>query len=332
MSGETKQLLKGAVAALPVCANELLYRRADKPQEGDLLAICRFLFMLTAMESDFRESIQNAAGEANSRAPKSIPIHLSSRTITTKVSVGIQGVWPQRSFGPNSALSIGRLVLQRAVGQANDNQSFHEQQDFETIADYHKQGELSQSDREREVAFESLGNGTSPWSFWVKWRRDYLDGKSPDPALVKHVVEFRQADWDTGPERIGRLLESVLRQITLERLDRIEEALSDTALDRHGIGGNNPPPGPLDAQKPIEIIKHESRRDNPDRRRLNSAIERLSAIVVTWAKWLAGKAETAIDSYSAQIGKSAAQLTWPYIIAEMTGLLDIARLWLATLF
>lgn len=173
--------------------------------------------------------------------------------------------------------------------------------------------------RQTFLGRKSIERATS-WSFWREWYQGFLDGKPMDWELQLRVAMIADADWEQGPEHIARVIEAIRARFELEkRLEALEaERLLWEAQGRHGLGGNNPPEQIEEAVvqefilEPIESLKAETQEATPDRSRVQTAVAKLTAILVACGKWTGGKLDMAVDECVKSIGKFAgpALLGW----------------------
>lgn len=149
-------------------------------------------------------------------------------------------------------------------------------------------------------------NEPSKWSFWREWYQGILDGKPLDWALQRRVALIDEAIWEAGPEAAAKEIEQVRAKFDLEkRIGELEADLRRTTVNRHGIGGNMPPEVIDDAPialeliivwKPLEELKEEIAKNDPDRKRLQSIIEALVTALNTGFAWSLKKGDLIVDT------------------------------------
>lgn len=344
IEGETKQLMRGAVIALPATFHELLIKQKGNPlSETKFLSVARLLFTLAAYEQIGDQEHFSAAGKALHDCVPSVPPSLPAGKIQVSVTVG--GTSPkenQQPFNSNDPVALANEIFARISPIVETGTTPIREGLIETITRANTVGALSSIDVDREAKFHEYGEEPSPWSFWVDWRRRYLKGEELSKTLAREISNLPRADWGSGPEHVARKIENILRLELEERLRKAEAALSEIAFDRLGIGGNRPPES-LDSipnlpddigeiSDPIQELKHEAKKPKPDRGKVEAAISRMTDLIQTFGKWGLDLIDTAAKGYANEIGKVSAKATAIYVLAELTGVVEAAKLWLTSLF
>lgn len=149
-------------------------------------------------------------------------------------------------------------------------------------------------------------NEPSKWSFWREWYQGILDGKPLDWGLQRRVTLIDDAIWEAGPEAVAEEIGRIRAKFDLEkRIDELEAELRRTIVNRYGIGGNMPPEVLDDAPvalelvivlQPLEDLKDEITKDDPDPKRLQTIIEALVTALKTGFAWCLKKGDLIVDT------------------------------------
>ncbi|SHK14858.1 hypothetical protein SAMN05444000_12029 [Shimia gijangensis] len=195
-------------------------------------------------------------------------------------------------------------------------------------------GSKTANEQKLEFTQDLHRNEFFSFPFWRDWYQGMTIGKPLDWELQRRVALIPDEDWEQGPEHIAKCIEEIRAQFELEK--RIEELEAEkrvwTEQQRTEIGGNNPPE-PIDTPEtkvireiiwaPVEELKAETKKDEPDKGRIRAAIEKLWKGI----KWIGLKATEA--AIAAAVGASFAN---PAKAQELlTGIVEAAQKWLATL-
>lgn len=119
-------------------------------------------------------------------------------------------------------------------------------------------------------------------------------------ALIKDQV------WEAGPKAVAEEIEKVSAKFYLEeRINELEADLRRATFDRHGIGGNRQPES-LDAAPvtkelvilwgPLEELKEEIVKDDPDPDRLQTIVDALIYALKTGIAWGLRKSDLIVDT------------------------------------
>jgi hypothetical protein len=164
--------------------------------------------------------------------------------------------------------------------------------------------------------------------------------------LPKPLPEDAEEGWGTtwrsrAPSSASAHLEETnFRLEIIERLEAAERALSLLAPQHGGIGHNNPPDGPLNpdehraATTAAAEIRAEVATEKPDLNRLRRAAEALSRAATAIGRWLAKRAEVAVDKYIEATVIAAGVLTAADIAGageSLNALSHAARNWIRAL-
>ena len=166
------------------------------------------------------------------------------------------------------------------------------------------------------------------WDFWIDWYERHLHGRPHDWDLLERIALIPDEHWQRGPAHVNSLIAQMVRlegsNPKAAARDSITKALA--TLDRHGIGGNDPPEpitdGPtreeFEALKAaLETLQRElAKNSEPDR----ETIERNAEVVrgfwlKVWDWWMANPEVFAEESLRAS-GKAL-----PYFIGGIGGAL-----------
>lgn len=166
---------------------------------------------------------------------------------------------------------------------------------------------LSESIIRTENAFvDMLQTKEKTWSFWLEWYQGFLDGNPLNWELLRRVALIDDSSWAAGPEAVAREIEKLRAQFDLEqRIDELETELRLSSIDRHGVGGNMPPE-PLEEApfareliiiwQPVEVLKDEVSKNDPDPKRLQLAIEALATALNRGLAWCLKKGDLIVDT------------------------------------
>lgn len=143
-------------------------------------------------------------------------------------------------------------------------------------------------------------------AFWREWYQGFLDGKPMDWELQRRVALIEDEIWEAGPAAVSKEIEKIRAKLYLEkRINELEADLNNATKSRHGIGGNMPPE-PLDSApintelvivvKPLEDLKSEIVKEEPDRSQLQKVIDSLLAALKTGWAWCLRKGDLIVDT------------------------------------
>ena len=160
--------------------------------------------------------------------------------------------------------------------------------------------------RTENAFFDMLREKGETWSFWHDWYQGFLSGKPLNWQLLRRVALIDNSTWEAGPEVVAREIERFRAQLDLEqRIDELEAELRLASIDRHGVGGNMPPE-PLEEApiarelviiwQPVEVLKDEVAKDDPDPKRLQVVIEALTTALKKGLAWCLKKGDLIVDT------------------------------------
>lgn len=142
--------------------------------------------------------------------------------------------------------------------------------------------------------------------FWREWYQGFLDGKPLDWELQRQVALIDNAIWEAGSEAVAKEIEKIRAKFDLEeRISELEVDLRRATANRHGIGGNMPPEMPNDAPiaqellivwHPLDNLKDEITKDDPDPKLLHKIIEALVVSLKRGLVWCLKKGDLIIDT------------------------------------
>ncbi|MBG6154102.1 hypothetical protein IWQ52_001271 [Labrenzia sp. EL_159] len=144
------------------------------------------------------------------------------------------------------------------------------------------------------------------WSFWTSWYQGFLDGKHLNWELQRRMALIKDQVWEAGPKAVAEEIEKVSAKFYLEeRINELEADLRRATFDRHGIGGNRQPES-LDAAPvtkelvilwgPLEELKEEIVKDDPDPDRLQTIVDALIYALKTGIAWGLRKSDLIVDT------------------------------------
>lgn len=143
-------------------------------------------------------------------------------------------------------------------------------------------------------------------AFWREWYQGFLDGKPLDWELQRRVALIENSIWEAGPEAVANEIEKIRAKFYLEkRIEELEADLNNATISRHGIGGNMPPESIDDTLikqelvivfQPLERIKEEIKKDDPDPSKLQKSTDALVVALKTGLGWCLKKADLIVDT------------------------------------
>ena len=143
-------------------------------------------------------------------------------------------------------------------------------------------------------------------SFWREWYQSLLDGEPIDWVLQRRIALIEDAVWEAGIEAVASEIEKIRTIFDLEmRIVDLEADLRSATVDRHGIGGNDPPEMLGDAPiakelvivwQPLEELSDEIANGDPDASRLKAIIDKLVSALNTGFAWCLKKGDLAVDT------------------------------------
>ena len=143
-------------------------------------------------------------------------------------------------------------------------------------------------------------------AFWRQWYQGFLDGKPIDWELQRRVALIDKAIWEAGPKAVAEEIEKIRAKFGLEkRIEALEDDLRRASVNRYGIGGNMPPEpledGPIARELaivwlPLEDLKDEIAKDDPDPKQLQKIIEALVTALKKGFAWCLKKGDLIVDT------------------------------------
>lgn len=143
-------------------------------------------------------------------------------------------------------------------------------------------------------------------SFWHDWYNGFFKGKPLDWELQRRVALIDDALWEIGPTAVAEEIDKIRAKFNLEkRVKELEDELRRATVNRRGIGGNMPPE-PIDDDliakeliivwRPLQDLKDEIAKDEPDATRLQQIIEALITALGTGFAWCLKKGDLIVDT------------------------------------
>ncbi|WP_170565780.1 hypothetical protein [Ruegeria atlantica] len=142
--------------------------------------------------------------------------------------------------------------------------------------------------------------------FFLEWYSGMLNGQPMPWDLQRRVALIDEAIWETGLEAVAEEIEKIRTKFDLEmRVEELEAELRHATVNRHGIGGNMPPEPLHDAPiaqelvivwQPLEELKDEVAKDDPDPTRLQKIIEALVTALKKGFAWCLKKCDLIVDT------------------------------------
>ncbi|MGH1467209.1 MAG: hypothetical protein ACRBBQ_17815 [Cognatishimia sp.] len=143
-------------------------------------------------------------------------------------------------------------------------------------------------------------------NFFLEWYAGMLNGKPMHWEFQRRVALIDEAIWKAGLEAVADEIEKIRAKFDLEkRVEELEAELRRAAANRHGIGGNMPPEPLHDAPiaqglvivwQPLEHLKDEVAKDDPDPTRLQKIIEALVRALKKGFAWCLKKGDLIVDT------------------------------------
>lgn len=143
-------------------------------------------------------------------------------------------------------------------------------------------------------------------NFFLEWYSGMLDGQPMSWDLQRRVALIDDAIWEIGPEAVAEEIAKIRAKFDLEkRVEELEAELRRATVNRHGIGGNMPPEplhdGPIAqalgiVRQPLEDLKDEIAKDDPDPIRLQKIIEALVMALKKGFAWCLKKGDLIVDT------------------------------------
>jgi hypothetical protein len=151
---------------------------------------------------------------------------------------------------------------------------------------------------------EGLGND---WSFWRKWYQGFLDGKPIDWRLQQLISEIDDSVWEQGAAAVAREIRRIEAKHKINKtLESMSFYTQVSVSNRHGIGGNTPPERLDDVSDiteqttiiwaSIETLKQEVASDQPNRLRVQGALNQLTRGLAACIKWMGRKGDLSVDT------------------------------------
>lgn len=161
------------------------------------------------------------------------------------------------------------------------------------------------------------------WEFWVNWYEAVLGGTFDNWDLATEIAKIPDEVWTTGPEAVAARIEEIEAKRDLANaLSELPKRETLAEFNRHGIGGNYPPDASEDAKElhnnaiiiwaAIDDLQEEVASEKPNRLRVETAVQQLSAGLSAIVRWAGRKGDLAVDT----LIKSGAKSFWAYILAN----------------
>lgn len=172
---------------------------------------------------------------------------------------------------------------------------------------------------------QQLRSDTSTdWSFWTKWYDDALAGTPPNWKMFERIALIDPKDWDKGAEVVNPLIAEIqLRYELKDQISTLESKLQSASTAMRGMGDNQGPAMDAAVAKellivwaPLQELKQEVESEAPDKPKVLEIAERLSALSITMAKWVAGKVDTVVNAFAVAAGTGAAGLAFAWYTQE----------------
>ena len=149
-------------------------------------------------------------------------------------------------------------------------------------------------------------DSSNDWSFWRDWYQGFLDGNPLEWELQRRVALIENGTWAAGPRAVAEEIEKVRSLFHLEeQIKELEAELRRSTASRYGIGGNMPPEMLEDApiaselrivKQPLEELKEECAKVDPNPRRLKKIIEALITALKEGVNWCLKKSDLVVDT------------------------------------
>lgn len=315
LDSHARALIRAGVQALPATFHEFLVVKGGPPEdEVHLLAVLRMLYVLTVIEAEGDEGLLRPLMSARSGIlglpDPDTPPWVPSGGHGAAYGQSYEGTAEERRpFDPYDAVSLADEAYDDVTGRwgstprPRDPNTGHT-----TIAENARFGGLTEQDEQYEREFEQLGDGASKWTWWVQWRRDYLDGKLPDRSIGTFIAQIDREDWEAGPDSVGRMIWQQLHAEAEAARQAAVDTLREVVGDRHGVGGNFPPPDQrLDddteladaaaaALEPLQELRFVNGPKPEDREKIRGGLSNLKGWLASFAKWSGKQALSAAEA------------------------------------
>lgn len=150
-----------------------------------------------------------------------------------------------------------------------------------------------------------------------------------------------------GPAHIAEVIEEIRKRFELEqRIAELEAEMARASVKRarFGIGGNSPPEAIDDAPRlakeftiiwePLRDLKDETQNAAPNKSKIRTAIDWLTALSAVCGKWTGGTLDAGAKEYVKALGKAGGIATAAWIALkqpEIAAVIDAAKAWLGLL-
>lgn len=144
------------------------------------------------------------------------------------------------------------------------------------------------------------------WSFWREWYQGFLEGRPLEWELMRRVALIDNAIWESGASAVAGQIDRTRAKFDLERhIGELDAELRRATFDRHGVGGNMPPGTLGDTAvakeliivwQPLENLKGEISKNDPDPVLLQSIIDALVGALSHGIDWCLKKGDLIVDT------------------------------------
>ncbi len=170
------------------------------------------------------------------------------------------------------------------------------------------------------------------WHFWHRFYDGMWNGTFDEWDLAFEVIQIDEEIWEEGVEAVAAEIEQLARDRAKRSLDTLQLPLQN----RHGIGGNNPPPDQeleAAAAQIVEgatFIRAQSDAPNPDKTLIERGLSLMGNGLLAIIKWIGRKGDLTVD----QLIKWGVPAGCAYLVAnpaKIQAAIDAANTWLALL-
>lgn len=134
-----------------------------------------------------------------------------------------------------------------------------------------------------------------------------MNGEPLDWELQREIALLPDDDWDKGAAHIAGLIEEIRARFALKaRIAELEGALASVTVDRHAIGGNQPPEPIADIAEVAQAVtvvwatmddlKAEVESDTPSKPRIERILAALGRSLKAIVAWCGRKADLTVDT------------------------------------